>query len=180
MPKMFNRPLWCMRHNSKDVHRYNIVNGFVQSRSPMSALEVLQTFPTQRKCLISTLGTIYLANSHLLVFDLDKDIPQLASIVSFHILVLVQKINIHHCIFNEGASTCIMSKSIWKKLGFPKLKPSNNTLREYDGPPYAPVRFHHSVPVQLVRKIVLFDIEVPEAQLDYNILMGQSCMYKML
>ena len=91
----------------------------------------------------------------------------------------IQNITIHHCIIDEGASTCIMSKNIWHKLWFPKLKPSNITLRAYDGRPLATVGLYQNVPVCLVGKMALRDIEVLDAQLDYNILLGQSYMYAM-
>ena len=36
-----------------------------------------------------------------------------------------------------------------------------------------------NVPIQLVAKIVLFNIEVVNSQLDYNLLLGRIYMYAM-
>jgi len=69
-----------------------------------------------------------------------------------------------------------MSKFLWKNLGSPELKPYDITLRAYDRHPSAPVGLYPSVLVKLARKLVLIDIEVLDAQLDYNILLGRSYM----
>ena len=74
---------------------------------------------------------------------------------------------------------CIMSKKIWQKLGSPKLKPSVITLRAYDGCPSNFVSLYQNVLVFLAIKMVHIDIEVLDAHLDYNILLGQSYMYAM-
>lgn len=112
---------------------------------------------------LSAIGAINPADSHLMVFKLDKSTPRLPSIIVFQILVSFQNINIHHYIVNEEASTCIMSKSIWKKLGSPKLKPSNTKLRADDGFPYAPIGLYPRVLVKLAGKIMLIDMKVLDA-----------------
>lgn len=43
-----------------------------------------------------------------------------------------------------------------------------------------PIVLYPSIPIKLVGKIVLIYIEVLNAQLDYNILLGWSYMYEML
>jgi hypothetical protein len=98
----------------------------------MSVLEVLQTCPTQRKSLLSTLGVVDLADTRLITFDLDSCEPHLPALVAIQIPVKIWNIIIHWCIIDEGASTCIMSKTVWQKLGSPKLIPSAITLRDYD------------------------------------------------
>lgn len=113
MPKMVKEHLQCTGHNLKDAHSYNIIDDLAQSPLAMSALEVLQTCPSQRKALISTLGAIDPSDSHLMVFNLNKATPRLPSVIAFQIPVSVQNINIHHCNVNEWASTCIMSKYVW-------------------------------------------------------------------
>jgi hypothetical protein len=72
-----------------------------------------------------------------------------------------------------------MSKTVWQKLGSPKLIPSAITLRAYDGRPSSPEGLFQNVPVELRVKTILIDIEVIDAQLDYNILFGRSYMYAM-
>jgi hypothetical protein len=145
----------------------------------MSVLEVLQTCPSQRKYFLSTLGEVDPSDTHLITFDLDNVEPCLPSLVSFQIPVKIRNIKIHRCIIDEGASTCIMSKTIWKQLGSPELIPSAITLRAYDGHPSQPEGLYQNVPIELGGKMILIDIKVIDAPLDYNILFGCSYMYAM-
>ena len=80
---------------SKAAHNYSIVDDLSQSLAAMSAFEVLQSFPKQQKALLSTLGAIDPADSHLMAFDLDKSTPRIPSMVAFQIPVSVQNITIH-------------------------------------------------------------------------------------
>ena len=52
-------------------------------------------------------------------------------------------------------------------------------LRAYNGRPSTHVGLYQNVPVFLAGKMVHIDIEVLDAHLDYNILLGQSYMYAM-
>jgi hypothetical protein len=72
-----------------------------------------------------------------------------------------------------------MSKDIWQKIGSPELVPSTITLRAYDGRPTSPTGLCQNVPIELGGKTILIDIEVIDAQLDYNILFGRNYMYAM-
>lgn len=72
-----------------------------------------------------------------------------------------------------------MSKSIWQKLGPLKLIVSPITLKAYDRFSLAHIGFFQDVPIELFDKTVLIDIEVLDAQLDYNNLLGCSYMYAM-
>jgi hypothetical protein len=145
----------------------------------MSVLEVLQTCPTQRKSLLSALGAVDPADTRLITFDLDSCEPRLPALVAIQIPVKIRNITVHRCIIDEGASTCIMSKTVWQKLGSPELIPSAITLRAYDGRPSSPEGLFQNVPVELGGKTILIDIEVIDAPLDYNILFGRSYMYAM-
>jgi hypothetical protein len=79
----------------------------------MLVLEVLQTCPTQRKSLLSALGAVDPTDTRLITFDLDSGESRLPSLITFQIPVKIQNITVHRCIIDEGASTCIMSKSVW-------------------------------------------------------------------
>jgi hypothetical protein len=114
-------------------HNHSLVDDLVQSPAAMLVLEVLQTCPTQQKSLLSSLGAVEPADTRLITFDIDCGEPRLPTLVVFQIPVKIQKIAVHRCIIDEGASTCIMSKMVWQKLGSPKLIPSVITLRSYDG-----------------------------------------------
>ena len=67
---------------------------------------------------------------------------------------------------------------VWKKIGSPIMQPSTTTLRAYDGPTRSQCMLPH-VPITLVGKTVLIDIEVVNAQLDYNLHLGRCYMYTM-
>jgi hypothetical protein len=128
-------PLRRNVHNpqARASHNYSLVDDLSQSPASMSVLEVLQTCPTQRKSLLSALGAVDPADNRLITFDLDSSEPRLPAAVALQVPVKIRNITVHRCIIDEGASTCIMSKTVWKKLGSPELTPSSITLRAYDG-----------------------------------------------
>jgi hypothetical protein len=72
-----------------------------------------------------------------------------------------------------------MSKSVWQKIGSPKLILSAITLQSYDGLPSSPEGLFQNLPVELGGKTILIDIKFIDAPLDYNILFGHSYMYAM-
>ena len=145
----------------------------------MSALEVLKNCPSQRKNLLSTIGAIDPTDSQLMAFDLDQSEPRLPSTLAFQVSVSIRNFVVHRCIIDEGASTCVMPTSIWQKMGSPPLQQSSTALRAYDGRSAQPQVLLTNVPIQLAGKIVLINIEVINAQLDYNLLLGRSYMYAM-
>jgi hypothetical protein len=128
-------PLHQNVHNpqARAAHNYSLVDDLAQSPAAMSVLEVLQTCPTQWKSLLSALGEVDPEDTRLITFDLDSREPRLPTLISFQIPVKIRNITVHRCIIDEGASTCIMSKIVWQKLGSLKLIPSTITLRAYDG-----------------------------------------------
>jgi hypothetical protein len=145
----------------------------------MSVLQVLQTCPTQWKSLLSTFGEVDPTNTRLITFDLDCGEPRLPTFVAFQMPVKISNLIFHRCIIDKGASTCIMSKNVWKKLGSPELIPSAITLRDYDGRPSSLEGLFQNVLVELGGKTILIDIEVINALIDYNILFGHIYMYAM-
>ena len=72
-----------------------------------------------------------------------------------------------------------MSTLVWQKLGSPILQLSSTNMRAYDGHPTKAQGILPHVPITLDGKTVLIDIEVVNAQLDYNLLLGRSYMYAM-
>jgi hypothetical protein len=125
------------------------------------------------------LGAVDPADTQLITFDLDCGEPCLPTLIAFQIQVKIRNIIVHWCIIDEGASTCIISKYIWQKLGSPELIPSAITLRAYDRQPSSPEGIFQNVPIEIGGKTILIDIEVIDAKLDYNILFGHSYMYAM-
>ena len=61
--------------NAHATQNYIIVEDLAQAPSVMSALEVLQSCPSQRKALLSAISGIDLADSSLLTFDLENFVP---------------------------------------------------------------------------------------------------------
>jgi hypothetical protein len=174
-------PLRRNVHNpqARAAHNYSLVDDLAQSPAAMSVLEVLQTCPTQWKSLLSALGAVDPADTRLITFDLDSSEPRLPAAVVIQVPVKIRNIIVHRCIIDEGASTCIMSKIVWLKLGSLELTPSSITLRAYDGRPSSPEGLFQNVPVELRGKTILIDIEVIDVTLNYNILFGRSYMYDM-
>ena len=72
-----------------------------------------------------------------------------------------------------------MSLSCWKGLRSPELSKSTTMLTTFDGRLF---RLHEIIPslkLQLGGKTVVIEVEVVDAPLDYNILLGQNWMYSM-
>jgi hypothetical protein len=56
--------------NARASQNYSIVEDLAQTPCAMSALEVLQSFPSQRKVLLSALGAVETTNSGMIFFTL--------------------------------------------------------------------------------------------------------------
>ena len=80
---------------------------------------------------------------------------------------------------DEGASTCVMSLSRWKGPGSLEIVLSQSMLKSFDGHVFKPHGIVPSFPVTLGGKIVNVDVEVVDAPIDYNVLLGQSWTYVM-
>ena len=72
-----------------------------------------------------------------------------------------------------------MSLGCWKGLGSPTLKPSNKVLKEFDGHSFPPHGFSMACPTELEGKTVQVDVEVVDAPIDYNLLLGRSWIHAM-
>ena len=82
-------------------------------------------------------------------------------------------------VVDEGASTCVMSLTCWKALGSPELVPSNTLLTSFDG---RYLHLHGILPafeIKLVGKAVSVEVEVIDAPLHYNMLLGRNWTYVM-
>ena len=129
--------------------------------------------------LLATLGAVDPSDSKFITFDTENREPRMPSTIAFQIPVSIRNLVVHRCIVDEGESTCVMSTLVWQKLGSPILQPSSTTLWAYDGHPTKSQGILPHVPITLVGKTVLIDIEVVNAQLDYNLLLGRIYMYAM-
>jgi hypothetical protein len=87
--------------------------------------------------------------------------------------------NIFCTVVDEGASTCVMSLACWKAIGHPVLSPSPTLLTTFNGCSFRPHGIIPSFPVQLGGKTMCVEVEVVDASLDYNLLLGRSWTYSM-
>ena len=100
--------------------------------------------------------------------------------VAFQIKVLSHGMNIFRTVIDEGASTSVMYLGCWKGLGSPNLKPSNKVLKAFDGHSFPPHGFIMACPTELEGKTVQVDVEVVDAPIDYNLLLGCSWIHVMM
>ena len=85
--------------HARAAQNYNIFEDLAISPLAMSALEVLQSCPTQRKLLLSPIGAVDVQDSNLMIFDLENSTPRL----------LIKNRCFFRTVIDEVASTCIMS-----------------------------------------------------------------------
>lgn len=126
------------------------------------------------KIITIVIGGIDLVYSNLITFDLENHVPCLPHKLDILIQVVIKGTTIHHIFIEEGASTCIMSLSSWEAIGSPPLSHSPNTLETFDGSFSCPYGILNDFPIQLERKTVNLEVEVVDANLNYNLLLGHS------
>jgi hypothetical protein len=165
--------------NSQAAQNYNIVEDLAQAPCAMSALEVLQHCPSQRRTLLAAIGAFDPKSSNYLTFNLDDHQLRLSHQLAFQIDVVVHNQKIHRTILDEGTSTCVMSLACWKGLKSPALNKYATMLRAFDGRDFHPHGLLQSLAVQLGGKTITVDIEVVDAPLDYNLLLGRRWFYRM-
>jgi hypothetical protein len=154
--------------NAKAAQNYNIVEDLAQAPY---AMFVLEAFPMQRSTLLSILGVQDPSNLNIISFYTQGK-PWLPPHVPIQTHVAYKGINIRRMVVDEGASTCVMSLSCWKGLGSPEIVPSQSMLKSFDGHVFKP---HGIVPTFLVTlrdKTVTVEVEVVNAPIDYNLLLG--------
>jgi hypothetical protein len=160
--------------HARAAQNYSIVEDLAQAPSAMSALEVLQSCPIQRKALLKAIGGIDPTDTNLIIFDLEDHIPRLPPQLAFQIQVIVSDKNICRTVIDEGASTCVMSITCWKAIDSPPLTESHNMLKAFNGSGFKPYGVLPSLPITLEGKTVNVEVEVFDAPLDYNLLLGRS------
>jgi hypothetical protein len=139
--------------------------------------------PSRRKALLATLGSVETCNSGTIILDTTDLKPHLPYHVAFQIVVVYTMKNFTRNIFrtvvDEGASTCMMSLACWKAIGQPVLSPSPNSSYYFRRRSFRPHGIIPSFTMQLGGKTVCIEVEVVNAPLDYNILLGRSWTYAM-
>jgi hypothetical protein len=169
--------------NTRATQNYSVVEDLSQTPCAMSALEVLQSCLTQRKALLTSLGSIETCNPGTIMLDMTDLKPRLPYHIAFQIVVAQPTKtftwNIFCTMVDEGASTCVMSLACWKAIGQPELSPSPTLLTVFDGRSFRPHGIIPSFPVQLGGKTVCVEVEVVDAPIYYNLLLGRSWTYSM-
>jgi hypothetical protein len=100
--------------------------------------------------------------------------PCLPYHMDFQIHVEYSKYTIKQAVIDEGVSTCVMSLVYWKALGSSTLSKSLNMLTAYDGHSFRPHGIIPTFPVQLCGKMVEVEVELVDAPLNYNLLLGRN------
>ena len=123
--------------NARATQNYSVVEDLSQTPYAMSSLEVLQSFPSQRKALLTALGSTETCNPSTIILDTTDLKPRLPYHVAFHIVVAYPTKfftqNIFRTVVDEGTSTCVMLLACWKAIGHPVLSPSPALLTAFDG-----------------------------------------------
>ena len=84
-----------------------------------------------------------------------------------------------HTVIDEGAAASVMSLSCWKDLGSHELTKSATMLTTFDGGSFRPQGILPSFKIHLGGKTIAIEVEMVDAPLDYNILLGRNWMYSM-
>jgi hypothetical protein len=107
--------------NTRAAQNYSVVGDLFQTPCAMSTLEVLQSFPTQRKALLNALGSTETCNPGTIMLDMTDLKPRLPYHIAFQIVVAhptkTFTRNIFRTVVDKGASTCVMSLSCQKAIG---------------------------------------------------------------
>ena len=164
--------------NSQAAQFYNLVEDLAQEPCSMSTLEVLQSCPTQHKNLLTALGTLDPENTNLIHFNVENYKYRLPHKIAFQIIMKVVG-KVFRTVLDEGASTSVLSLSCWKALGSPEIVTSPMTLKSFDGRGFQPHGLISALAFKLGGKTVSIQVEVVDAPLDYNLLLGRNWFYAM-
>ena len=145
----------------------------------MSALEVLQSCPSQRKALLFALGVNGDDSSSVIKFETARHQPRLPYYVSLLVHIECLNMIIKCTVIDEGAAASVMSLSYWKGLSSPELSKSATMLTAFDGRSFRPHDILPSLKVRLGGNTIAIEVEVVDAPLNYNILLGRNWMYSM-
>lgn len=99
--------------------------------------------------------------------------------MAFQIKSTYLKTNIFRIVIDEGASTCLMSMSCWKAIGLPSAVPSPTLLTAFYGHSHRPHEIIPTFPICVGGKVVNIKVEIIDAKLDFNLLLGRSWIYEM-
>jgi len=166
-------------HNARAAQNYNIVEDLAQAPCAMSTLEILQNCLAQRRILLEALSAIEPQTSNHLMFSLEHFKTRLSHQLAFQIHTSICGKTIHRTVLDEGASTSIMSLSCWRAIGSLEVQQYPTMLQAFDGQVFQPYGLSPSLAITLGGKTVSIHVEIVDATLYYNILLGQNWFYAM-
>ena len=140
----------------------------------MSTLEVLQSFPTRRKNLLTALGKLDPNKTNLIHLNVENYKYKLPHQLTFQISSRLVGRKVQQIVLDEGASTSVLSIAFWRAIGSPKLTKSPTTLKYFDGRGFQPHGLLPALSVELGGKAISIQVEVVDAPLDYNMLLGRN------
>ena len=82
-------------------------------------------------------------------------------------------------VIDEGASTCMMSLACWKGIRSPEAIPSTTLLTVFDVHSNRPHGIVPALPIFVGGKTINIEVEIVDASLDYNLLLGRNWIYEM-
>ena len=129
--------------------------------------------------MLSSLGVNNDDSSSVIKFETVGLQPRFPYYVSLLIHVECLNMIIKRTVIDEGVAASVMSLSYWKGLGSPELSKSATMLTTFDGRSFRPHGIIPSLKVRLGGKTIAIEVEVVDAPLDYNLLLGRNWMYSM-
>jgi hypothetical protein len=165
--------------NVRFPQNYSIVEDLGLTPCAMSTLEVLQKCASQRNSLLSTLGSLDSCGSKVIKFDVTDVKTRLPYHVAFQIHVKYMKYTIKHSVIDEGVATWVMFLTYWKAIDSSTICQSMTMLTAFHGRSFQPHIILPTFFIQLGGKTVEVDVEVVDAPLDYNLLLGHNLTYAM-
>ena len=144
--------------NARAAQHYSIVEDLAQAPCAMSTLEVLQSYPSQRKALLQAIGAVHYVDASLLSFDPENSELCLPHSITLQISVGCLGKQVHQTVLDEGVATCIMSFTCWQALGSPTLAASQTILKAFDGHLFSPHGILATFPIELGGKTVTVEV----------------------
>jgi hypothetical protein len=122
--------------NAMAYQNYFVIEDVAQNPCATYAMEVLQSFPSQRKTLFSSLGAAETTNLGMIFFYPRDYKPPLPHHVAFQIVMAYAMKSLTHnillMVFDEGALNYMMSLACSKAIGQTLFSPSPTLLTEFD------------------------------------------------
>ena len=113
-------------------------------------------------------------SSSVIKFETTGLQPCLPYYVSLLIHVECLNMTVNHIVIDKGAVASVMYLSSWKGLGSPELYKSATMLTAFDGRSFRPHGILPSLKFHLGEKTVVIEVEVVDAPLEYNLLLGRN------